>query len=174
MGGGIERPSCQFGPCRQFMYNSGHWQGGGEVVNDPDWVGQFGSSQMPMLFAIFAVAAGVIGMVIGVSIGFCIGSVRKRVRQCTLLGAIGGGCGSFLFFVVACVVAYKLLPQKSVHNEWGTSSGPAPFGERIAEDVLLPIIFGTTFVGSICGSIGAAVLKKALNRRVQVAGRMLE
>ena len=115
---------------------------------------------MLVFFAIVAVVAGVMGMVIGVPIGFCIGWLRSKIRQCALLGAIGGGGGRFLFFVVACLVAYKLLPQKSVHNEWGTSTGPAPFGERISEDVLFPIIFGASFAGSICGSIGAAVSKK--------------
>ena len=115
---------------------------------------------MPMFFAIVALVAGVIGMMIGVPIGFCIGWQRRQVRKCTLLGAIGGVGGGFLFFVVPCVVAYKLLPQKSLHNEWGTSTGPAPFGERISEDVLLPIIFGASFAGSIGGSIWAAVSKK--------------
>lgn len=115
---------------------------------------------MPMFFAIVAVAAGVIGMVIGVPIGFCIGWLRKRVRQCTLRGAIGGGGGGLLFFVVACMVAYKLLPQESVHNEWGTSTGPALFGERVSEDVVFPIIFGASIAGSIGGSIWAAFSKK--------------
>ncbi len=106
---------------------------------------------MPVYFGIVAVFAGMIGTVIGAFVGFCIGSQYDHIRQRSAFGAMGGGIGGFLLFIVASVVAYSWLPQKSIHTEWGTRTVP-----NVSEEVLIPVLWGASFVGSLGGSIWAA------------------
>lgn len=79
---------------------------------------------MPMFFEIVALLAGVLGAAIGAIVGFFIGVQYDFFRQRILRGAIGGAIGGVLLFWVASIVTYTLVPQETVHTEWGTRSLP--------------------------------------------------
>ena len=78
--------------------------------------------------------------------GWC----RNGLRS-SLAGAICGAVGGILVLFLATVVAYSLLPQHSVHTEFGTTTVP-----DISEEVLIPALWAFGVLGSLVGSAVAA------------------
>ncbi len=113
---------------------------------------------MPLFFEIVAIFAGFMGMAIGTPVGVIVGWHRQQIGRSTLRGAIGGFIGGFLFFVVAGIFVYTLLPQRTVHTEWGTRSLPG-----ISEEALLPFFWGATIVGALGGSLLTTISTRIRN-----------
>jgi hypothetical protein len=76
------------------------------------------------------------------------GWYRNGLRS-SIAGAICGAVGGILVLFLATVVAYSLLPQHSVHTEFGAATVPA-----ISEEVPIPALGA---FGVLCSLVGSAV-----------------
>ena len=105
---------------------------------------------------ITAAVVGAIGVLVGAVIGCAIGCWYRNVLRSSFAGVIGGAIGGILFLFLATVVAYSLLPQHSVHTEFGTTTVP-----DISEEVQIPALWAFGVLGSLVGSAVAAWSQKA-------------
>ena len=103
---------------------------------------------------ITAAVVGAIGVLVGAVQAVLLGLVRNVLRS-SLAGAIGGAVGGILVLFLATVVAYSLLPQHSVHTEFGAATVP-----NISEEVLIPALWAFGVLGSLVGSAVAAWSQK--------------